>query len=433
MAGMGNDGRNRVTKMDYRFLNTLDNVGNSPEPNLTVLWTDKLPYSFRHYCMEMSHKHSSIQYEGVTTMAKDGYGEMSCISCCVSPLDPENEDMRHNLQYFGARINVLKGLLTGLNGGYDDVHKDYKVFDIEPIKDDVLEFESVKRNFEKTLDWLTDTYVDALNIIHYMTDKYNYEAVQMAFLPTKVRANMGFGICGFANTVDTLSVIKYATVKPIRDENGYIYDYETIGEYPRWGEDDPRSNELAEWLIEAYTTRLRNHKLYKNAEATVSLLTITSNVAYSKQTGNSPVHRGVYLNEDGTINTSKLEFFSPGANPSNKAKGGWLQNLNSLASLDFGYSADGISLTTQVSPRALGKTYDEQVENLVTILDGYFENGGQHCNLNVMQLEDVYDKIMSGEDVIVRISGYCVNVKYLTLEQKTELTQRVFHEILSSN
>ena len=433
MAGMGNDGRHRVTKMDYRFLNTLDNVGNSPEPNLTVLWTDKLPYSFRHYCMEMSHKHSSIQYEGVTTMAKDGYGEMSCISCCVSPLDPENEDMRHNLQYFGARINVLKGLLTGLNGGYDDVHKDYKVFDIEPIKDEVLEFESVKRNFEKTLDWLTDTYVDALNIIHYMTDKYNYEAVQMAFLPTKVRANMGFGICGFANTVDTLSAIKYATVKPIRDENGYIYDYETIGEYPRWGEDDPRSNELAEWLIEAYTTRLRNHKLYKNAEATVSLLTITSNVAYSKQTGNSPVHRGVFLNEDGTVNTSKLEFFSPGANPSNKAKGGWLQNLNSLASLDFGYAADGISLTTQVSPRALGKTYDEQVENLVTILDGYFENGGQHCNLNVMQLEDVYDKIMSGEDVIVRISGYCVNVKYLTLEQKTELTQRVFHEILSSN
>ena len=433
MAGMGNDGRHRVTKMDYRFLNTLDNVGNSPEPNLTVLWTDKLPYSFRHYCMEMSHKHSSIQYEGVTTMAKDGYGEMSCISCCVSPLDPENEDMRHNLQYFGARINVLKGLLTGLNGGYDDVHKDYKVFDIEPIKDDVLEFESVKRNFEKTLDWLTDTYVDALNIIHYMTDKYNYEAVQMAFLPTKVRANMGFGICGFANTVDTLSAIKYATVKPIRDENGYIYDYETIGDYPRWGEDDPRSNELAEWLIEAYTTRLRNHKLYKNAEATVSLLTITSNVAYSKQTGNSPVHRGVYLNEDGTINTSKLEFFSPGANPSNKAKGGWLQNLNSLASLDFGYAADGISLTTQVSPRALGKTYDEQIENLVTILDGYFENGGQHCNLNVMQLEDVYDKIMSGEDVIVRISGYCVNTKYLTPEQKAELTQRVFHEILSSN
>ena len=387
MAGMGNDGRHRVTKMDYRFLNTLDNIGNSPEPNLTVLWTDQLPYNFRRYCMHMSHKHSSIQYEGVTTMAKDGYGEMSCISCCVSPLDPENEE--------------------------------------------VLEFESVKANFEKSLDWLTDTYVDALNIIHYMTDKYNYEAVQMAFLPTKQRANMGFGICGFANTVDTLSAIKYATVKPIRDEDGYIYDYETIGEYPRWGEDDPRSNELAEWLIEAYTTRLRSHKLYKDAEATVSLLTITSNVAYSKQTGNSPVHKGVFLNEDGTVNLSKLEFFSPGANPSNKAKGGWLDNLKSLSSLDFSYAADGISLTTQVSPRALGKSRDEQVDNLVAILDGYFESGGQHVNLNVMDLNDVKDKILSGEDVIVRISGYCVNTKYLTPEQKAELTQRVFHEILS--
>ncbi|OCL38709.1 formate C-acetyltransferase [Streptococcus agalactiae] len=431
MAGMGADGRHRVTKMDYRFLNTLDNIGNSPEPNLTVLWSDQLPYAFRRYCMSMSHKHSSIQYEGVSTMAKEGYGEMSCISCCVSPLDPENEDKRHNLQYFGARVNVMKALLTGLNGGYDDVHKDYKVFDIDPIRDEVLNFDTVKANFEKSLDWLTDTYVDAMNIIHYMTDKYNYEAVQMAFLPSHVRANMGFGICGFANTVDSLSAIKYATVKPIRDEDGYIYDYETVGDFPRYGEDDDRVDSIAEWLLEAFHGRLAKHKLYKDAEATVSLLTITSNVAYSKQTGNSPVHKGVYLNEDGSVNLSKVEFFSPGANPSNKAKGGWLQNLNSLSKLDFAHANDGISLTTQVSPRALGKTFDEQVDNLVTVLDGYFENGGQHVNLNVMDLKDVYDKIMNGEDVIVRISGYCVNTKYLTPEQKTELTQRVFHEVLS--
>lgn len=432
MAGMGNDGRHRVTKMDYRFLNTLDNIGNSPEPNLTVLWTDQLPETFRRYCMKMSHKHSSIQYEGVTTMAKEGYGEMSCISCCVSPLDPENEEQRHNIQYFGARVNVLKALLTGLNGGYDDVHRDYKVFNVvEPITSEVLEYDEVMANFEKSLDWLTDTYVDALNIIHYMTDKYNYEAVQMAFLPTHQRANMGFGICGFANTVDTLSAIKYATVKTIRDENGYIYDYEVTGDFPRYGEDDDRVDDIAKWLMEAYHTRLASHKLYKNAEASVSLLTITSNVAYSKQTGNSPVHRGVFLNEDGTVNTSQVEFFSPGANPSNKAKGGWLQNLNSLAKLEFSHANDGISLTTQVSPRALGKTFDEQVDNLVTVLDGYFENGGQHVNLNVMDLNDVYDKIMNGEDVIVRISGYCVNTKYLTPEQKTELTQRVFHEVLS--
>lgn len=432
MGGMGNDGRHRVTKMDYRFLHTLDNIGNAPEPNLTVLWTDKLPYNFRHYCMEMSHKHSSIQYEGVTTMAKDGYGEMSCISCCVSPLDPENEECHANIQYFGARINVLKALLTGLNGGYDDVHRDYKVFDVtEPITSEYLDFDEVLDNFDKALEWTTKNYVDALNIIHYMTDKYNYEAAQMALLPSKIGINMGFGICGFANLVDSLCAIKYAKVKTIRDENGYIYDYEVEGDFPRYGEDDPRSNEMAEWLLETYYHKLAKHKLYKNARATVSILTITSNVAYSKQTGNSPVHKGIYLNEDGSVNYSKVEFFSPGANPSNKAKGGWLQNLNSLSKLDFKYANDGISLTTQVAPKALGKTYEEQVDNLVSILDGYFEKGGQHVNLNVMQLEDVYEKIMSGEDVIVRISGYCVNTRYLTKEQKTELTQRVFHEILN--
>ncbi len=419
MAGMGNDGRHRVTKMDYRFLNTLDNIGNSPEPNLTVLWSDQLPYSFRRYCMAMSHKHSSIQYEGVTTMAKDGYGEMSCISCCVSPLDPESEDQRHNIQYFGARVNVLKALLSSWNNGYDDVHKNYKVFDgVEPNTSEVFDYDQVVKNFEIALDWLTDTYVDAMNIIHYMTDKYNYEAVQMAFLPTHLRANMGFGICGFANTVDSLSAIKYAQVKPIRDEDGFIYDYEVTGDFPRYGEDDDRVDDIAKWLMEAFFSRLNKHKLYKNAEATVSILTITSNVAYSKQTGNSPVHRGVFLNEDGSVNTTKVEFFPPGANPTSKARGGWLQNLNTLSKLNFKHANDGISLTTQVSPKALGKTFDEQVNNLVTILDGYFEQGGQHVNLNVMDLNDVYDKIMAGEDVIVRISGYCVNTKYLTKEQK---------------
>jgi formate C-acetyltransferase len=433
MAGMGNDGSHRVTKMDYRFLNTLDNVGNAPEPNLTVLWDTKLPYAFKRYCMAMSHKHSSIQYEGVETMAREGYGEMSCISCCVSPLDPENEEGRHNIQYFGARVNVLKALLTGLNGGYDDVHKDYKVFNIDPVTDEVLDYDNVMANFSKSLDWLTDTYVDALNIIHYMTDKYNYEAVQMAFLPSHQRANMGFGICGFANTVDSLSAIKYAKVTPIRDEDGYIYDYKVEGEFPRYGEDDQRADEIAEMVLEMYHNRLASHKLYKDAEATVSLLTITSNVAYSKQTGNSPVHRGVYLNEDGSVNTSKVEFFSPGANPSNKAVGGFLENLNSLSKLDFSHANDGISLTAQVAPQALGKTFDEQVENLVDILDNYFEKGGQHINLNVMNLNDVYDKIMNGEDVIVRISGYCVNTKYLNPEQKKELTSRVFHEILSQH
>lgn len=264
-----------------------------------------------------------------------------------------------------------------------------------------------------------------------MTDKYNYEAVQFAFLPSKLNLQFGFGICGFANVIDSLSAIKYAKVKTLRDENGLIYDYETTGDFPRWGDNDPRSNEIGQWLIEAYTTRLEKHKLYKNAKTAVSLLTITSNVAYSKKTSHSPAHRGVYLNEDGTLNKSQLEFFPPGANPTSKAKGGWLQNLGALSSLDFRYARDGISLTTQVSPKALGKTHDEQINNLVSILDGYFEQGGQHCNLNVMDLADVKEKILNGEDVCVRISGYAVNTKYLTDEQRQELTQRVFHEVLS--
>lgn len=325
----------------------------------------------------------------------------------------------------------MKANLTGMNGGYDDVRHDYKVFDIEPITSEYLNFEEVKANFEKTLDWVTEKYVDALNIIHYMTDKYNYEAVQMTFLPSKVQSQFGFGICGFANVVDTLSAIKYATVKTIRNENGIIVDFETTGDFPRWGDNDPRSNELAEWLIEAYTTRLESYDLYKKSKVAVSLLTITSNVAYSKKTGHSPVHRGVYLNEDGSLNKSQLEYFPPGANPSSKAKAGWLENLGALSSLNFRYARDGISLTTQVSPKALGKTYDEQISNLVSILDGYFASGGQHCNLNVMDLNDVYEKIMKGENVCVRISGYAVDTKYLTDEQRKELTSRVFHEVLS--
>lgn len=416
------------------MLNTLDSIGNAPEPNLTVLWSDKLPLPFRKYCMKMSHKHSSIQYEGVTTMAKEGYGDMSCISCCVSPLDPENEEQRHNIQYFGARVNLLKALLSSWNGGYDDLHRDYKVIDgIKLNTSKILDYSEVISDFEKAMDWLTDTYVDAMNIIHYMTDKYNYEAAQMVFLPSNLRANMGFGICGFQSVIDSLSAIKYAKVTPIRDENGYIYDYEVEGDFPRYGEDDDRADNIAKWLLETYYNKLSAHQLYKNARVTVSILTITSNCLYAQQTGNSPVHRGVYLNEDGSVNLSQVEYFAPGANPSNKSKGGWLQNLNSLSKLDFKYANDGISLTTQVAPKALGKTYEEQVDNLVHIIDGYFNNGGQHCNLNVLNLEDVYEKIMSGESVIVRISGYCVDTKYLTDIQRKELTERVFHEVLSLN
>lgn len=428
LGGFGNDNRHRVTKTDFRFLNSLENLGNSPEPNLTVLWHKDLPKGFKDYCMEMSLKHSSIQYEGVETMAKQGYDDMSCISCCVSPLNPEADvenGESHNLQYFGARVNLLKALLGSINGGYDDLHKDKKVFEIDPITDDILKYEDVLTNFDKALDWLTDTYVDAMNIIHYMTDKYNYESMQMAFLPTKVKANMGFGICGFANVVDSLSAIKYATVKPIRDENGYIYDYETIGEYPKYGEDDSRADNIAIMVLKMFKEKLDTHKLYKNSEATVSLLTITSNIAYSKQTGNSPVHKGAVLDKNGKI-TKDPDFFPPGANPSSKANSSILKVYNSLSKLPFEYANDGISLTIQISPKALGKEKDVQLENMSNILDGYFTKGGQHCNLNLIDYETFKEKLLSGESFVFRVSGYALNSKDISDEFKRELLQRMF-------
>lgn len=430
LAGMGNDGRHRVTKTDYRFLHTLDNLGNSPEPNLTVLWHESLPKHFKDYCMEMSLKHSSIQYEGVTTMAKQGYDDMSCISCCVSPLNPEanvENDESHNLQYFGARVNLLKALLGAINGGKDDLHKELQVFDGVPVTGDILDYEDVLEKFDKSLDWLTETYVDAMNIIHYMTDKYNYESMQMAFLPTKVKANMGFGIAGFSNVVDTLSAIKYATVKPIRDEDGYIFDYETIGEFPRYGEDDDRADDIAVMVLKMFKEKLDSHKLYKDSEATVSLLTITSNIAYSKQTGNSPVHRGVVLDTKGKI-IKDPEFFSPGANPSAKVNSTILKTYNSLSKLPFEYANDGISLTIQINPRALGKEPETQLENMSTILDGYFEKGGQHCNLNLIDYETFKEKLLSGESFVFRVSGYALNSKDISDEFKRELLQRMFLE-----
>ncbi|ENK2084799.1 formate C-acetyltransferase [Listeria monocytogenes] len=432
MAGMGADGRHRVTKTDYRFLHCLDNLGNSAEPNLTVLWDARLPESFKEYCMKMSVKHSSIQYENDKLMQEEGYGDMQCISCCVSPLNPEADKDKgetHNLQYFGARVNVLKCLLGAINGGKDDLHKN-QVFDVvEPITTEYLEYEEVLEKFDKSMDWLTDTYVDAMNIIHFMTDKYNYESMQMAFLPSKVTANMGFGICGFANVVDSLSAIKHAKVKTIRDEDGFVYDYEVEGDFPRYGENDDRADDIAVMVLKMFKDKLDSHKLYKDSEATVSVLTITSNVAYSKQCGNSPVHKGPVFDENGKI-VKEPEFFSPGANPSNKAKGGFLDNLASLSKLPFHYANDGISLTIQGAPKMFGKTTEEQHHNLVGILDGYFTKGGQHINLNVLNHDEVIEKIKAGIPVILRISGYCLNTKDLNEEQKMELCQRMFHEKL---
>lgn len=432
MGGMGVDGRTRVTKTDYRFLHCLDNLGNSAEPNLTVLWDDRMPRSFKEFCMKLSIKHSSIQYENDALMQSEGYGDMECISCCVSPLNPEADVEKgegHNLQYFGARVNLLKCLLYAINGGKDDLTKEQIFDNLDPVTSDYLSYDEVFTKFDKAMDVLVDTYVDAMNIIHYMTDKYNYESAQMAFLPTLVRANMGFGICGFANVIDSLSAIKYGKVKTIRDEDGFVYDYETTGEFPRYGEDDDRADDIAVAIVKMFKEKLDSHELYKNAEATVSILTITSNVAYSKQAGNSPVHRGPVFDENG-IMIQEPDFFSPGANPSSKARGGFLQNLNSLTKVPFHYANDGISLTIQGAPKMFGKTFEEQYNNLPDIVDGYFKRGGQHLNLNVLNREEVIRKLREGIPVILRISGYCLNTKDLNKEQKMELCQRIFHENL---
>ena len=413
VGGIGVDGRSMVTKNDYRFLHTLENMGPAPEPNLTVLYSSALQDTFKKYAAKISVRTSSIQYENDDVM-KPIWGDDYSICCCVSATQTGKE-----MQFFGARANLAKCLLYAINGGIDEKNKVQVGPAYRPITSEYLDFDEVMEKYDAMMEWLSKLYVDTLNMIHYMHDKYYYEAAQMSLIDTDVKRSFATGIAGFSHVVDSLCAIKYAKVKAIRDEDGITTDFEIEGDFPRYGNDDDRADDMAIWLLKTFMHKLNKCHTYRNSVPTTSILTITSNVVYGKATGSLPDGR------------KAGEPLSPGANPSNKAKGGWLQNLNSLASLDFGYAADGISLTTQVSPRALGKTHDEQVDNLVTILDGYFENGGQHVNLNVMDLSDVYEKIMSGEDVIVRISGYCVNTKYLTPEQKTELTQRVFHEVLS--
>ena len=413
VGGLGQDGRSMVTKTDYRFLHTLNNMGPSPEPNLTVLYSSRLPENFKKFASLISVTTSSIQYENDDVM-RPVWGDDYSICCCVSATETGKE-----MQFFGARANLAKCLLYAINGGVDEKTKAQVGPAYQPITSEYLDYDEVLAKYDEMMEWLSKLYVDTLNMIHYMHDKYYYEAAQMSLIDTDVKRSFATGIAGFSHVVDSLSAIKYAKVKVVRDEDGLATDFEIEGDFPKYGNDDDRADEIAVWLLKKFMHKLNKCHTYRHSVPTTSILTITSNVVYGKATGSLPDGR------------KAGEPLSPGANPSNKAKGGWLQNLNSLASLDFGYAADGISLTTQVSPRALGKTHDEQVDNLVTILDGYFENGGQHVNLNVMDLSDVYEKIMSGEDVIVRISGYCVNTKYLTPEQKTELTQRVFHEVLS--
>ena len=414
LGGIGIDTRPLVTKTSYRILNTLYNLGPAPEPNLTILWSEKLPESFKNYCTKVSKDTSSLQYENDDLMRRnfsDDYG----IACCVSAMTPGKD-----IQYFGARCNLPKTLLYSLNGGKDEKTGAQVGPEFKAYEGDVLEYDQVMENFDRFLDWLSEKYVDALNIIHFMHDKYAYEAVQMALHDTEVQRIMGFGVAGLSIIADSLSAIKYAEVKPIRDEEGMIIDFEIKGDYPKYGNDDDRVDQLAVEVLKLFINKLKQHQLYRDAVHSMSVLTITSNVVYGKKTGATPDGR-----EDG-------EAFAPGANPMHgRDTSGALASLNSVAKIPYEYCQDGISNTFSIVPAALGKTETAQQNNLTSILDGYFDQGAHHLNVNVLKRETLLDAVEHPEEypqLTIRVSGYAVNFIKLTAEQQQEVIARTFHK-----
>lgn len=424
LAGMNNDGRSWVTKNTYRYLQTLYNLGTSAEPNLTVLWHDNLPENFKKFCGKVSIDTSSIQYENDDQM-RPNHGDDYGIACCVSPMALGKE-----MQFFGARANLAKALLYALNGGKDEITGDQVSPAFDPIKAEVLDFDEVMEKFDVMLDWLSKTYVSALNIIHYMHDKYAYERLQMALHDAEVKRNFATGIAGLSVVADSLSAIKYAKVKPVYDDRGIITDFNIEGEFPYYGNNDDRVDHLAVEVVERFMNKLRNEYTYRESVPTMSILTITSNVVYGKKTGNTPDGR------------RKGEAFAPGANPMHgRDKSGALKSLLSVSKIPCESCQDGISNTFTMVPDALGKslessdgfTYegDIKVENLVQILDGYFRSGGYHLNVNIFNremLEDAYKHPEKYPNLTIRVSGYAVNFSNLTNEQKREVISRTFHE-----
>ena len=426
LAGMNYDGRSWVTKNTYRYLHTLYNLGTSAEPNLTVLWSEKLPENFKKYCSKVSIDTSSIQYENDDQMRPthtDDYG----IACCVSPMTLGSE-----MQFFGARANIAKALLYALNGGKDEITGDQVAPKTEILKSEYLDFDEVMEKFDETLEWLAKTYVSALNIIHYMHDKYAYERLQTALHDSKVVRNFATGIAGLSVVSDSLSAIKYAKVKPIYNEDGLIVDFETEGEFPYYGNNDDRVDQLAVKVVELFMDKIKKQYTYRNSVPTMSVLTITSNVVYGKKTGNTP---------DGRRNG---EAFAPGANPMHgRDNSGALKSLLSVSKIPCESCQDGISNTFTLIPEALGKgkmieamdgyiyETDIKVENLVDILDGYFNSGGYHLNVNIFNrsmLVDAYNFPEKYPNLTIRVSGYAVNFSNLTNEQKKEVISRTFHE-----
>lgn len=420
IGGMGLDGRTLVTKTAFRFLHTLINLGSAPEPNMTVLWAEDLPEAWKKFCSKVSILTDSIQYENDDLM-RDMYGDDYAIACCVSAMEVGKE-----MQFFGARANLAKALLYAINGGIDEKKKAkdgsvIKVFDgIEPITDEVLDFDKVMDNYKKVITKLSGLYINTLNVIHYMHDKYAYEAGQMALHDTYIKRNLATGVAGISIVADSLSAIKYGKVRPIRDENGLAIDFETTGDFPKYGNDDDRVDELAVDVLTFFSNELKKHATYKNAKLTLSVLTITSNVMYGKKTGTTPDGR------------KAGEAFAPGANPMHgRDESGALASLNSVAKLPYEcVCEDGISNTFSIVPDALGKEEEVRIDNLVNIMDGYFSQDAFHLNVNVLQREKLLDAYHNPEkypNLTIRVSGYAVHFNRLSDEQKREVLERTFH------
>ena len=418
VAGMGMDGRSQVTKNDYRFLHTLENMGPSPEPNLTVLYSSRLPKNFKDYAAHISVTTSSIQYENDDVM-RPVWGDDYSICCCVSATETGKE-----IQFFGARANLAKCLLYAINGGVDEKTGDQVAPKYQPITSEYLDYNEVIEKYDVMLDWLAHLYVGTLNMIHYMHDKYYYEAAEMALIDTDVRRTIATGIAGFSHVVDSLSAIKYAKVKVIRDENGIAKDFEVEGDFPRYGNDDDRADDLAVLLLRTFLKKLKYCHTYRDSEPTTSILTITSNVVYGKATGSLPDGR------------KAGEPLSPGANPSYGAeKNGLLASLNSVAKLPYEDALDGISNTQTINPDALGHSDEERTENLVRVLDGYFSQGAHHLNVNVFGTEKLIDAMNHPEkeeyaNFTIRVSGYAVKFIDLTKEQQLDVIARTCHKAL---
>ena len=424
VGGLGMDGRHMVTKNDFRFLHTLENMGPSPEPNLTVLYTSKLPATFKKYAAKISVTTSSIQYENDDVM-RPIWGDDYSICCCVSATQTGKE-----MQFFGARANLAKCLLYAINGGKDEkfLTKDGKHMQIgpemAPITADVLEYDEVMRKYDVMMDWLAGLYVNILNLIQYMHDKYYYEAAEMALIDTNVRRTFATGIAGFSHVVDSLSAIKYAKVSTVRDESGLVVDYKIEGDFPRYGNDDERADEIAVWLLKTFMKKIEKHHTYRDSEPTTSILTITSNVVYGKATGATPDGRPAFAS------------FAPGASPSYGAeKAGLLASLNSVAKIPYEYALDGISNTQTMNPNALGHDDEERSNKLVNVLDGYFNQGAHHLNVNVFGKEKLIDAMEHPEkpeyaNFTIRVSGYAVKFINLTKEQQLDVIARTCHEAL---